>query len=241
MPDHEHLNESTDFEGAPCGAIFDLDGTLVDTADDLAGAMNHVLAHHDVAPLPTQTVRHLVGFGARAMLRAGFDTATGTAPSDAALAQMGVQFVDYYADHLADRSKPYPGVVGLLTALRAAGVNLAVCTNKKESLARPLLQALGLDGFFDRIVGGDTAGCAKPDQAPVLLCLDAMGIDKNEATSRVLFVGDSDTDIRAAQACDLAVAACTYGYGPLTLAAEARALWASMPNDVATFLAPLQR
>lgn len=241
MSDQSPQSDSADFDGAPCGAIFDLDGTLVDTADDLAAAMNHVLACHDIAPLPTGTVRHLVGFGARAMLRAGFEAATGTQPDDEALSEMGVQFVDFYADNLAVQSKPYPGVVPLLGALRSAGVRLAVCTNKKETLAVPLLKALALDGYFDRIVGGDTAGCAKPDPAPVQLCLEAMEIAPGEAPSRVLFVGDSDTDIRAAHACQLPVALCAYGYGPVTLKDEAQALWPAMPGDVADFLAPLHR
>ena len=203
------------------GVIFDLDGTLIDTADDLGAAMNHALSLHDIAPVPTRDVRHLIGHGARAMIRGGFEQIVGKVPADAELDRLVGEFVAYYRAHIAVHSRPFPGALGFIDLMQKAGVRLAVCTNKREGLARPLLEALALSDRFDVIVGGDTAGVAKPDPAPVHRCLEGMGIDVETAEDRVIFIGDSDTDLQTGIATGLLVVLCRFGYGPTLLEAEA--------------------
>lgn len=201
---------------AGVAVIFDLDGTLIDTAGDLAAAMNYAFgaAGHDAIPLPR--VRHLVGHGARAMLAQGF-AETGAVPPPAEMDRHVAVFLDYYLAHIADHSRPFPGVVDAIKALRVAGAKCAVCTNKREAPSVLLLGELGMSGLFEIIVGADTAGAPKPDPAPVRRCLEATG------AKRAVFVGDSDTDIKAAEAAGLPSLLVTFGYGPATLAAKAKA------------------
>jgi len=187
--------------------IFDLDGTLFDTAADLAASMNHVLARHGRAAVPPGRVRHLVGHGARAMLDHGFRE-NGGAPS-AGLDDHVAQFLDYYLDHIADQSRPFPGALAALDALEADGAAIAICTNKREAWARALVDALGLAARFPTIIGADTVGAAKPDARPVLAALARTGAKKG------VFVGDSDTDIRAARAAGMPSIIALFGYGPL--------------------------
>ena len=200
--------------------IFDLDGTLIDTAGDLAAAMNHVLTSRGHTPIPHRQVRHLVGFGAKAMIKAGFELSAKTVPAEEILIQMVDEFVDYYRANIEDYSRPFEGMVEAISFLRENGFLVGVCTNKKEALARHLLEALSLADSFDAIVGGDSAGVAKPDPAPVFLCLEQMGISEaaiKEGRVRAVFVGDSDTDIRAATACKMPCLVADFGYGPVDL------------------------
>lgn len=199
--------------------IFDLDGTLIDTAGDLAASLNHTLERAGLAPAPVDRVRHLVGHGARAMLRKGLADAGAPEPDSAEMeAHLGV-FLDHYQRHLADTSRPFPGAVEAIAALRADGAAIAICTNKREALARALIDRLALSSLFSSIVGGDTAAAAKPDPRPVLRCLA-------EARRAVgVFVGDSDTDIRAAAAAKIPCLAARFGYGPLDLCDDALAMF----------------
>lgn len=199
--------------------IFDLDGTLIDTAADLAASMNHVLERAGRAPVPLDRVRHLVGHGARAMLDRGFRENGGAAPAD--LDPHVALFLDHYLDHIADQSRPFPGAIETLDALEAAGAAIAICTNKREAWARALFDALALSHRFQAIIGADTVGAAKPDPRPVLAALSGTG------RTRGVFVGDSDTDIRAARAAGIPCVAALFGYGPLDLAAEAFALFST--------------
>lgn len=198
---------------AGVAVIFDLDGTLIDTAADLAASMNYALVEAGRAPVPMARVRHLVGHGARAMLDHGFRENGGAPPAslDASVAL----FLDHYLAHIADRSRPFPGALEAIGALSADGARIAICTNKKETWARALIEALGLTGKFQAIIGADTAGAAKPDARPVLAALQGAGGERG------VFIGDSDTDIRAAKAAGMPCLAATFGYGPLDLAAEA--------------------
>ena len=194
--------------------IFDLDGTLVDTAADLAAAMNHALAAAGRKAVPPGEVRHLVGHGAKAMLRHGFE-ATGAIPDEAGLDAALKTFLDYYLAHIADLSRPFPGAVEALGELARNGATLAVCTNKREAPARLLIETLGLDALFKTIVGMDTTAAAKPDPLPVNQCLEESG------ASRGVFVGDSDTDVKAAAAASMPCLFAEFGYGPSTLADRA--------------------
>jgi len=200
---------------AGAAVLFDLDGTLVDTAEDLAAAMNHALEKAGFQPIPPARVRPLIGHGARALLVRGFAEAGAAAPTPAELdAHLGV-FLDYYAANIAVASRPFPGALEAIEALRSEGAAVAICTNKRERLARALIEALGISESFAAIVGGDTAGTAKPDPAPVRRCLALAGAERG------VFIGDSDTDIRAAQAAAMPCLAARFGYGPLDLADRA--------------------
>ncbi len=204
---------------AGVAVIFDLDGTLIDTAGDLAASMNYVLGEAGRAPVPLDRVRHLVGHGARAMLDHGFRE-NGGAPPASLDAQVAL-FLDHYLLHIADQSRPFPGALDAIDALVADGAKIAICTNKKEAWARALMEALGLTSLFHAIIGADTVSVAKPDARPVLAALQVAGGESG------VFVGDSDTDIRAATAAGMPCLAATFGYGPLDLAAEAFAVFSA--------------
>jgi phosphoglycolate phosphatase len=204
---------------AGVAVIFDLDGTLIDTAADLAASMNFVLQRAGREPAPLARVRHLVGHGARAMLDKGFRENGGAVPTD--LDPHVALFLDHYLQHIADQSRPFPGAIEALDRLEADGAVIAVCTNKREAWARALFDALGLTSRFAAIIGADTVGVAKPDPRPVFAAL------QQSRAERGVFVGDSDTDIRAARAAGMPCLVALFGYGPLELAHEAEALFSS--------------
>src|SRR5262245_20315814 len=135
--------------------VFDLDGTLVDTAPDLAAATNHALASAGLKPLTVAQLRPLIGYGSRVMLDAGLHH-YGVSLDEPELSALHERFFEYYADHVAVMSQPYAGVRDLLKALRQAGNRLAVCTNKYEHLSRALLRQLDLEPMFASIAGRDT-------------------------------------------------------------------------------------
>ncbi|WP_114952587.1 phosphoglycolate phosphatase [Sphingosinicella terrae] len=183
---------------------FDLDGTLVDSASDLAAALNHTLARLGRPLVPTERVRHLIGHGARALLRRGL-AASGESPE--ALVDEGFPiFLDYYADHLCVGSRLYPGLQPALERIEACGARLALCTNKPERMARLLLEALGLGSRFAAIVGGDSLPVRKPDPAPLRAAIEASG------GGRAAFVGDSIIDADTARAAGLTFVAVSFGY-----------------------------
>ena len=184
--------------------VFDLDGTLADTAPDLTAALNHVMEAFGRARIPPESVRHMVGHGARALIRSGLEATGGG--TDEEVERGFVLFVAYYTAHIADGSFPFEGVEAALGSLAARGVKLAVCTNKLEQLARRLITALGWDGRFAAIVGGDTAPSSKPDPAPVHLAIAQAG------GGRAAFVGDSITDTRAAAAAGIPCVVLSFGF-----------------------------
>lgn len=194
-----------------CRAVlFDLDGTLVDSAPDLCSALNHVLAGRGVATIDQAKVKHLVGNGARALLARGFwgEEAEPPAVEDDFFKAAVADFLAFYGDHLTDHSQPYPGVPETLESLRREGFQLAVVTNKPEYLTHRLLAGLGLDHLFEAVVGGDTLPQRKPDPAPLLHALAGLGTPPH----RAVMVGDSDNDIFAARAARCPVVAVSYGY-----------------------------
>ncbi|HEX8447834.1 MAG TPA: phosphoglycolate phosphatase [Sphingomonas sp.] len=183
---------------------FDLDGTLVDTAPDLTAALNHALGQLDRPPMAPESVRHMVGHGARALLRQGLEA---TGACDEMLIDRGFPlFLDHYTAHIADHSRAFPGVDTALDALTARGVQLAICTNKLESVAIALVDALGWHGRFAAIVGGDTLPVRKPDPAPLLEAIARAG------GGTAVFVGDSITDTDTARAAALPCIAVTFGF-----------------------------
>lgn len=184
--------------------IFDLDGTLADTAPDLTAALNHTLGQIGRAALRADQVRRMVGHGARTLLHRGL-AATGEV-SNALIDRTLPLFLEFYAAHIADATRPFGGVDSALAALDAQGVRCAVCTNKPERLARALIAALGWKGRFAAIVGGDTLPKRKPDPAPILETLARAG------GGRAAFVGDSISDTDAARAAGIPCIALTFGY-----------------------------
>lgn len=193
--------------------IFDLDGTLVDTAPDLTNVLNHILAREGHAALDRDSVRHMVGKGARNLLLQGM-SATGTAPTDTKLDQLVADFIDHYADHIADDSKPFEGAVDMLEYFASQGVRMGVCTNKPQGLSRQLLAALNLDHYFGAVLGGDSLPVRKPDPQHILKTIDALGSDPAFA----VMIGDSISDISAAKAANIPVVGVSYGYTDIPVA-----------------------
>jgi phosphoglycolate phosphatase len=187
--------------------LFDLDGTLVDTAPDLLGALNHVLTDMALAPVSLDAVAEMIGHGARAMIETGLKT-QGAVLSATEMDAAFERFIAYYVDHIADHSRPFEGAVEALAALREAGAKLTVCTNKRQDLSERLIGALGLSHRFDVIFGADRATNRKPHADHVFETLAAAGGDP----ARALFVGDSRTDERAARNAGLPFVFVTFGY-----------------------------
>lgn len=200
------------------GYLFDLDGTLVDTAPDINAAMNAALRRAGLSPVSEGLTRHWVGHGARVLMQQALDHQQ--RPHDA-LDTLLQDFIAHYETHIADHSQVYPGVREALEALRAQHARLAVVTNKMTRLTRPLLDALELTPLFHSIVCGDTAPRPKPAADPALFACDALSLGVRD----VLFVGDSETDVACARAagCDVVCVPDGYNHGvsPAALGADA--------------------
>ncbi|MGQ3675516.1 phosphoglycolate phosphatase [Xanthobacter sp. TB0139] len=186
---------------------FDLDGTLVDTAPDLLNALDAVLEPLGIAPSDRAVARSYIGGGARLMIERAL-TSAGHTPEDSQLRELNQHFLEHYAAHIAVGSRPYPGTVATLESLAAQGAQLAVCTNKKEHLARTLLDQLDLTRHFRVITGGDTYAQPKPDPLPLTRSVELAG----GTLQRAVMVGDSRTDIAVARACAVPVIAVSFGY-----------------------------
>jgi phosphoglycolate phosphatase len=185
--------------------VFDLDGTLVDTAPDLVAAANHVLDHVGLPRVDTQSLRPYIGYGARVMI----ERATAAAKlSEAEHEQLLERFLDYYSAHIAVGSRPFEGAVDALEGFRAAGAKLAVCTNKREGMSRQLLDTLELTRLFAAIAGRDTLPTCKPHPDALLGTIGLAGGD----AARAVMVGDSKVDIATAKAAGVPVIAVSFGY-----------------------------
>ena len=183
---------------------FDLDGTIADTAPDLAAALNLTLDELGRPTIDPAQVRHLVGHGARALLRKGL-AASGDA-SELLVEQGFPIFLEHYGRGICAGTRAYPGVEDAMDALCGRGARLALCTNKPERLARRLLDALGWTTRFASIVGGDTFPVRKPDPLPLREAIGRAG------GGRAVFVGDSITDADTARAASVLLAATSFGY-----------------------------
>ena len=195
------------FALTPLTLVFDLDGTLAQTAPDLINALNHVLAGDGVADVPVEAARGLVGAGARALLERGYARA-GRSLTPARLDALFGEFLAFYNAHIADESTLFPGVAACLDRCRAEGWRLAVCTNKLEHSSLLLLDKLGVRDRFAFVCGQDTFGVAKPDPRPYVETVARAG----GIVERSLMVGDSITDIRTARAAGVTVVAVDFGY-----------------------------
>lgn len=201
--------------------LFDLDGTLVDTAGDIAAALDALLAENGHAKLGESVARGLVGDGARVLIEKGWRRAGAPAHSPAELDALTARWFALYEADIARTSRPYPDVRDTLAALKARGRKLAVVTNKAGRPAAKLLEALDLASFFDAVVGGDVP-FRKPDARHVHAGLAALGVRPPEA----VFVGDSPNDATAARAAGVRFLAVPYGYahGPVEALAADRTL-----------------
>jgi len=190
--------------------IFDLDGTLVDTAPDLLGAMNAVLTQQGRPLVEPETLRHMVGFGAASLIRQAM-AATGEPVTEEHLPALVDDFVVHYRQHLADGSAPFPGVVETLAALRRDGVKMAVLTNKPHELTLPLLELLDLAKYFGAIHGAGRFSYVKPDPRVFHHVVEELAGDPN---APAVMIGDSTTDAKTARAAKAPVILLSYGYTP---------------------------
>jgi phosphoglycolate phosphatase len=193
--------------------VFDLDGTLVDTAPDLVATLNVVFEREGMPPVPYATARNLIGGGARAMIERGM-AAEGRPLTPERLEQLFADFVAYYTEHVADRSLPFPGLSDALDTLGTRGHRFAVCTNKFERQSLLLLKHLRLADRFDAICGQDTFGIPKPDPEILRRTIAAAGGRPENA----IMIGDSETDIATARAAGIPVIAVDFGYSERPIA-----------------------
>jgi phosphoglycolate phosphatase len=190
--------------------LFDLDGTLVDSAPDICAALNAALDSIGMAPVEERLTRHWVGHGGRVLIEQALahHGAAARIANDTEMARLLGVFVDYYGAHIADHSRLYPGVADALAGLAARGARLAVVTNKLAGLSLQVLDAFDLRRHFGAVVGGDTLPQRKPDPAPARHALRLLGVEAGDA----LFVGDSITDVDTARAAGCRVVCVRDGY-----------------------------
>jgi phosphoglycolate phosphatase len=198
---------------SPRIVVFDLDGTLVDTAPDLIAALNHVLAREGLPSVPLASARNMIGAGARKLIERGLEV-DGRNVSVDELNRLTRDFVDYYAAHIADASRPFEGLEDALDDLSGRGYRFAVCTNKLEWLSKLLLDRLGLSSRFAAICGADTFGVAKPDPAILQQTLARAG----GHTSAAIMVGDAGPDVGVARRASVPVIGVTFGYTDVPIA-----------------------
>jgi phosphoglycolate phosphatase len=191
----------------PLTLVFDLDGTLVDTAPDLIAATNHLMAGMGRAAVDEAVLRPQVSHGALAMIKAAIGPDAASWPEER-LYPLFDQFISYYQSHIAVESRPFPGMLAALDACAGQGHILAVCTNKRESLARQLLESLDMDRRFAAIAGRDTFPVHKPDPAHLLGTIELAG----GAATRAIMIGDSGVDVKTAKAANVPVIAVSFGY-----------------------------
>ena len=193
--------------------IFDLDGTLVDTAPDLHAALNHTLAAHGLPAVEESLARRFIGHGALVMIERAIEHLAQTRDDTQPLLEA---FLAHYGDNICVHSRPYPTVEETLRALRGRGAKLAVVTNKRKWFADRLLEALGWADHFDAVVGGDSADRPKPAADPVHLTSSLLDVPMQE----LLFIGDSATDVGAARAAGIPVVCVRDGYNEGTPAED---------------------
>lgn len=184
--------------------LFDLDGTLVDTAPDLGYALNLQRARHGLAPLPENTIRPQASHGARGLLGVGF----GVGPDDVRFAALREEFLELYAANICHHSQPFPGILDLLDAIEARGLKWGVVTNKPARFTEPLMSLLDLAERAACIVSGDTCPQPKPHPAPMLAAAELCGA----APAACLYLGDAERDIEAARAAGMPALVAAWGY-----------------------------
>lgn len=193
--------------------VFDLDGTLVDTAPDLINALNFILEREGMPPVPLHAARTMIGAGARKLIERGLEL-DGRVTSVEHISRLTNDFIDYYADHIADASRPFEGLESALDDLSGRGYRFAVCTNKLEWLSKLLLDQLGLSSRFAAICGADTFGVSKPDPAILRQTIAQAGGQLSSA----IMVGDAGPDIGVARRAAIPVIGVEFGYTEIPIA-----------------------
>jgi phosphoglycolate phosphatase len=184
--------------------IFDLDGTLIDSLDDLSAATNHMLSDLGEKNLSKKEVRQLIGQGARRLVERAMPDAS------AEKIERGLSlFLAYNEEHIVDKTRLYPGVIETLDALRRQGRRLAVISNKNVSLCRKVMHTLRVESFFTSVIGADSVPFRKPSPQPVLKMLEEYLV----APGNAVIIGDSINDIAAGKSAGVVTVGCTYGYG----------------------------
>ncbi len=203
--------------------VFDLDGTLIDSRDDLVAAVNHTLAALGLPALSSDTIVGYVGDGARALIERTLGA------DQAARIEEGMRhFIAYYGAHLLERTRPYPGIMPVIDELASRGTALSVLTNKPEGMSRAILAGLGMLSRFGGVVGGDSLPARKPDPAGLLLLAARTGT----APKRLLLVGDSTVDLHTARAGGCAFCGVAWGFAPARLAAATPARLIAQPEEL---------
>jgi phosphoglycolate phosphatase len=213
-PLHDAARTDSEFPmTSPRTVVFDLDGTLVDTAPDLISALNHVLDGEGLPPVPLHAARAMIGAGARKLIERGLEL-EGRATSVEDVTRLTNDFIGYYAAHIADTSRPFDGLEGALDDLQAQGYRFAVCTNKLEWLSKLLLDQLGLSARFSAICGADTFGVSKPDPAILKQTVARAGGQLSSA----IMVGDAGPDVGVARRAGIPVIGVEFGYTEVPIA-----------------------
>ncbi len=192
--------------------IFDLDGTLVDSLEDITVSLNHSLEPYGFEPLTREKVKGLIGGGISVVMGKilGKDKAR-------LGREVTERFLRFYHEHIVDNTKVYPGVVETLERLKNEGCRLSVVSNKRAALSKRVLDELGLSRYFDKVIGSDSVGEKKPSPVPVLHLLSTFGVEPGEA----VMVGDSELDIEAGRRAGVSTIAVTYGYRGADVLADA--------------------
>jgi phosphoglycolate phosphatase len=200
--------DASRFPLAVKAVVIDLDGTLLDTAPDLAKAAERMLADLGRPPVPMETIKTYIGNGVSRLVKRVLTGDMQAEPEPELFARALHSYQRHYGEHVADESRPFPGVVEGLKAMQEAGYRLACITNKAEQFTVPLLLATHLHGYFELILSGDTLPKKKPDPLPLLHAAERFGVDIGE----VLLIGDSLNDAQAARAAGCPVFCVPYGY-----------------------------
>lgn len=220
--------------------VFDLDGTLVDTAPDLVGALNFVLQREGLPLVPVASARAMIGAGARKLIERGLEL-DGRVMSVADIDRLTSDFIAYYKDHIADASRPFDGLHAALDQLEGQGFKFAVCTNKLEGLSKLLLAKLEMTSRFVAICGADTFGVAKPDPTILRQTIAQAGGD----ISRSIMVGDSGPDVGVARRAGIPVVGVEFGYTEIPIADLKPDVvighMRQLPGAVETLLSPAPR
>ena len=194
---------------AVAAVVWDLDGTLVDSAADIAASLNRLLAEQGLPALGDERIRDMIGEGVATLIRRGL-AAHNVTPGDGRLEELVQRFLVIYSQVATESTRLFPGARQALKTLSDAGLRQAICTNKPEAIARQVLSGLEIASYFDAVVGGDSLPRNKPDPLPLRTALAGLHV----TPERSLMVGDSAIDVAMAHAAGVRVVFVTFGYGP---------------------------
>jgi phosphoglycolate phosphatase len=198
-----------DINSGASAVVWDLDGTLVDSAADIAASLNRLLGENGLASLDSGRIRNMIGEGVAVLIRRGFE-AHDITPGGERLAGLVERFLAIYSEIATASTRLFPGARKALQTLSDAGLRQAICTNKPEAITRQVLAGLGIADCFDVVIGGDTLPRNKPDPLPLRIALEGLDVTPEQS----LMVGDSAIDVQTAHAAGVSVAFVTFGYGP---------------------------